>query len=222
MRGKKYFAALALTSMLASCDSGNIPDKGITVQSSGKVVKLTATVSGLSDWNGQYNVAVAAFADGNKFALTQKVIPENTPDGQHIAVVLENLSAEVNTVELALTNKLRKRILTIASMNIDEFPVGGDTIRMELGTLSLDMTGSIRHGVFDVACIQCHGLNGRAAAGLDLTKDLPPADKMEAILDNGGADVLHYNHTDVLSSHFKNNLEELKTLLHEWVETLTL
>lgn len=203
--------------MLCACDSGDILDKEISVQGSGKVVKMTATVSGLDDWDDSYNVVLAAFSDGNRFAVTQRVIPESTPDGERISVILENLPAAVSTVELALTDKLRKRILTLASMNIADYQASGDTIRMNLGTLALDRRGSIQRGVFDVACIQCHGANGHAAAGLDLTRDVPQREKLNQILLDGGASTLHYNHTDVLSSHFKTNLEEVKTLLREWI-----
>lgn len=215
MKKALLFTLAAL--MLAACDSGDILDKEIAVHHSGRVVRLTATVFGMGEWGDNYNVALAAFADGNKYAVTQRAIPESTPDGKSISVTLDNLPADVSNVELALTNKLRKRILTLASIRLDDLAPATDTIRMELGTLQLDRTGCIRRGVFDVACIQCHGANGHAAAGLDLTRDTPQADKLEHILRDGGAGILHYNHSDVLSSHFKNNLDEVKTLLHEWI-----
>lgn len=217
MYKKFLFGTFALA--LAACDSGNILDQEIAVQTTGRVVKLTATVSGMEGWGGTTSVALAAFADGNKYARAQRVIPESTPDGETISIVMDNLSADISTVELALTNKLRKRILTLASIRLDDFPSGTDTLRMNLGVLRLGPTDCIRRGVFDVACIQCHGANGHAAAGLDLTRNLPKREKLEAILQDGGACTLHYNHTDVLSSHFKQNLDEVKTLLYEWMET---
>lgn len=214
---KKNVLLSALIVLCCSCDSGDILEKDIAVKESGKVVKLTAAVSGISHWSGSYNVALAAFSEGNKFAITQRAIPESTPDGQQIAVTLDNLSAEVNTVELALTDKLRKRILTLVSLDMDDFNTEGDTIRMDLGTLPLDQIGCIRQGIFNVACIQCHGANGHAAANLNLTKDMPAKGMLNQILVDGGASVLHYNHTEVLSSHFKNNFEEVKQLLYDWI-----
>lgn len=231
--------------MLASCDSGDILDKEVTVRESGKIVKLTATINGISDWGGKYNVAVAAFSGDNQYALSQRAIPENTAEGTTVSIVMNNLSTDVNTVELALTNKLRKRILTLASMNIDDFKADGDTIRMDLGTIRIDETGCIQRGIFDVACIQCHGANGRSAGNLNLTEGNAPACLVDAdaqssvaglgykrivagnpsesllyqILNPGGEDILHYNHTEVLSSQFKNNLEEIKSLLYEWINT---
>lgn len=207
------------------------------------MVKLTATIIGISDWGGTYNVAVAAFSGDNQYALTQRAIPENTADGTTISIVMNNLSTEVNTVELALTNRLRKRILTLASMTIDDFKDDGDTIRMDIGTIRVDEIGCIQRGIFDVACIQCHGANGRSAGNLNLTEGNAPAclvdvdaqssvagqgyKRIEAgnpdasllykILIPGGEDILHYNHTEVLSSQFKNNLDEVKSIIYEWI-----
>lgn len=203
---------------LSGCDSGDIYDREISVEKTGKTVKLTAVVSGIGDDEVDYNVALAAFSDDSKYAITQKVISENSENEQPISLVLDNLSNRINTVELVLTNTLRKRILTLVSINIEDFVTKGDTIYMDLGTIRLDRVGCIQQGVFNVACVQCHGANGRSAAGLDLTVALPPKDKLNQILIDGGVNILHYNHTDVLSSHFKNNLDEVKSLLYGWIE----
>lgn len=239
----RFFLLAIISCLLASCDSGNILDKEITVRESGKVVKLTATIIGISDWGGKYNVAVAAFSGDNQYALTQRAISENIAEGTSVSIVMNNLSAEVNTVELALTNRLRKRILTLASMAIDDFKDDGDTIRMDIGTIRVDEIGCIQRGIFDVACIQCHGANGRSAGNLNLTEGNAPACLVDVdaqssvagqgykrivegnpdasllyqILNPGGEDILHYNHTEVLSSQFKNNLDEVKSLLYEWI-----
>lgn len=239
----RFFWLAIISCLLASCDSGNILDKEITVRESGKVVKLTATIIGISDWGGTYNVAVAGFSGDNQYALTQRAIPENTADGTTISIVMNNLSTEVNTVELALTNRLRKRILTLASMTIDDFKDDGDTIRMDIGTIRVDEIGCIQRGIFNVACIQCHGANGRSAGNLNLTEGNAPACLVDVdaqssvagqgykrikagnpdasllykILNPGGEDILHYNHTEVLSSQFKNNLDEVKSIIYEWI-----
>lgn len=239
----KFFLLASISCLLTACDSGNILDKEISIQESGKVVKLTATINGISDWGGRYNVAVAAFSGDNQYALTQRAISENTADRTTVSIILSNLSSEVNTVELALTNKLRKRILTLASIDVDDFKADGDTIRMDLGTIHLDETGCIQQGIFTSACIQCHGANGRAAGNLNLTGDNlseclvgvdaqssvagrgykrivagdPENSLLYQILNPGGEAILHYNHTEVLSSQFKNNLSEVKALLYEWI-----
>ena len=38
------------------------------------------------------------------------------------------------------------------------------------------------------------------------------------ILNDGGENILHYNHTEVISSHFKDNLAEVRTYLRKWIE----
>ena len=236
----------ALCLLLAGCDSGNIDDEDVFIQNSGKTVKVTATISGIGQLNDSYTVAVAAFSNDKKYAITQRAIPENTADGQLISITLDNLSNEVSTVELALTNKLRKRILTLASINIDDFESGSDTIRMDLGSISVDEIGCIQLGIFNMACIQCHGANGRSAGNLNLTDGNPPTNLVDIdaqssvaeqgykrivsgkpeeslifkILNPGGENILHYNHTEVLSSQFKSNLTEVKTFLHDWIENL--
>lgn len=240
------FLISAISLLLTGCDSGNIDDEDILIQNSGKTVKVTATIRGIGQLSDTYTVAVAAFSDDKKYATTQRAIPENTADGQHISVTLDNLSSEISTVELALTNKLRKRILTLASIDINDFESGGDTIRMDLGSLSVDMFGCIQKGIFNVSCIQCHGANGRSAGNLNLTDGNPPTNLVDVdaqssvagqgykrivsgnpeeslmfkILNPGGENILHYNHTEVLSSQFKNNLAEVKTLLRDWIENL--
>lgn len=243
---RNLFLLSSLCLLLTGCDSGNIDDEDIFVRDSGKAVKVTATISGIDKLSNSYTVAVAAFSGDNKYAITQRAIPESITDGQSISITLDNLSNEVSTVELALTNKLRKRILTLASIDIKEFESGKDTIRMNLGNISVDEIGCIKQGIFRVSCIQCHGANGRSAGNLNLTDDNPPANLVDVdaqssvagqgykrivsgkpeeslmykILNPGGENILHYNHTEVLSSQFKNNLTEVKTLLHDWIEGL--
>ena len=137
----------------------------------------------------------------------------------------------------------RKGLLDI---DLNDFESGGDTIRMDLGSLSVDMFGCIQQGIFNVSCIQCHGANGRSAGNLNLTDGNPPTNLVDVdaqssvagqgykrivsgnpeeslmfkILNPGGENILHYNHTEVLSSQFKNNLAEVKTLLRDWIENL--
>lgn len=209
---------LVLTGELAGCDSGPIADLEVSAQSSGRVVLLTATAVGSADWTNDYSIALAAFSPESSYAITQRVIPESTDSGGKISVTLENLPASAGYIELALTNKLRKRVLTLARIDITDAVEGTDTIRMDLGVLRLDRRGCIQRGVFDAACIQCHGANGRPAAGLDLTTQLPDRGRLAQILTDGGAATLHYNHTDVLASHFKTNLDELKAFLWEWID----
>ena len=204
---------------LAACDSGDIQDKVYTVDEKGKTVKLTAQVSGLGEWEGTGNaVAVAGFTADSKFAILQKALPSTS---------------------------LRKRLITLAVINMSDYSdnTTRDTIRLDLGNIDVGRFGVLQTGLFDRACIQCHGASGRSAAGLNLTKgnaraalvDVPSSRKegymrvesgnaegslLHLILSEGGENLLSHNHTEILSSQFKSNLEEVSSLIDSWIESL--
>ncbi len=239
---KRYLKMAALL-LLAACDEGDIAENDYKVNDTGRTVKLTARVEGLSTWETQNShVALAAFATTSQYAIMQKAIPSGTRDGDMVELVVSNISSEVNTIELAVTNSLRKRIVTLETLRMSDYEGYGprDTIRMELGTLDLSRFGCLQYGVFDKACIQCHGGNGRSAGNLNLTQGLAYANLVDMastqkegawrvksgnadeslvcqILDEGGENLLNYNHTEVLSSLFKENLQEVKSLIRDWI-----
>lgn len=243
----RLILAFLLSTLLFSCDSGNILEMQHTVTESGKVVKLTATVYGVSEWDNKYNIALAGFEDNSLFATMQRTIPENTEDGSSVQIVLSNIPDNINTIELAITNRLRKRILTLVSIDIRNIETGNDTIRMDLGAVNISKTGCMQMGIFDRACIQCHGGNGHSAGNLNLTEGNSPdclvdvdaqssvagmgykrivkgnADQslLYMILNENGENILRYNHTEILSSHFKTNLAETRTLIREWIDNMS-
>lgn len=228
--------------LLGSCDSGDITDGDVQVSSKGQNVKLTANLHGMGQLPSGYSLALAGFQDGNKYAVRQRAISSTTGDGD-IQIVLPNVGGNVQSVELVVTNVLRERVLTLASIRMDDYEGQTDTIRMDMGDMDMDMTGCLQQGVLDKACIQCHGANGRKAAGLDLTRGNTYADLVNVpsttqpgqlrvmggspegsllwhILNDGGENILHYNHTEVISSQFKDNLTEVRDYLRRWIEQL--
>ena len=243
MKSIHYSLIVLAAFALVSCDSGDIADKVYTVDEKGYTVKMTARMSGLSEWEGSdYTLAVAGFTADGKFALLQKALPSSAEDDTPVSLVLSNLSSEVQTVELALTNSLRKRIITLASVNMADYADNGvhDTIRLNLGSLDAGRLGVLQTGLFNHACIQCHGANGRSAAGLNLTEgnaevnlvDVPSTRKegflrvesgnaegslLHLILSEGGENLLAHNHTEILSSQFKTNLKEVEDLIDSWI-----
>ena len=235
--------ALCIAMMLASCDSGDIVEQELSTADLGHTVKLTATLSGIDSWKSQYAISLAAFALGDNYARVVRTLPNTTADNTQVTLVLSHLDDDVNTVELAVTNRLRERIITLASVNMADYENTRDTIRMDLGVVDVGCMGALQRGLFDVACIQCHGGNGRSAANLNLTEgqarsnlvDVPSTRKegmtrvksgdaenslLHQILNEGGEDILHYNHTEVVSSQFKENLKEVLQLIDEWIGTL--
>ncbi|MBO7118974.1 MAG: hypothetical protein J6W03_01485 [Bacteroidaceae bacterium] len=243
---KHYLLHIMLLSALCSCDSGDIQDKVYQVDEKGYTVKVTARVSNLSEWEGTgYTLAVAGFTGDSKFALLQKALPSSVEDGSAVSIVLSNISSEVQTVEVSLTNSLRKRIISLATINMAEHvgKTAHDTIRLDLGTVDAGRFGVLQAGVFNRACIQCHGGNGRSAAGLNLTEgnavaslvDVPSTRRegmlrvasgnvenslLHQILNEGGENLLSHNHTEILSSQYKSNLEEVNGLIDGWIEHL--
>lgn len=231
---------------LVACDSGDIAEKVYMVDETGYTIKVTALMSGLSEWEGTGNtLAVAGFTADSKFAILQKALPSTAGDDTPVSIVLTNLSSEIQTIELALTNSLRKRIITLASVNMADYAKNStrDTIRLDLGNIDVGRFGVLQTGLFNKACVQCHGASGRSAAGLNLTEgnaqaalvDVPSTRKegylrvesgtaetslLHLILNEGGENLLSHNHTEILSSQFKSNLEEVSNLIDEWIESL--
>lgn len=232
---------------IASCDSGDIVEKAYTVSESGRTIKVTGKVSGLSEWESTgYILAVSGFTPNNKFAVVQRALPISAEKELPISLILSNLSNEIETVELALTNSLRKRVISLAVIDMaDHKDISAkDTIRFDIGTLDVGRFGVLQAGLFNRACIQCHGENGRAAAGLDLTEsrakealvDVPSTCEegflrvasgsaenslLHLILNEGGENLLSYNHREILSSQFKTNFAEIADLVDQWIELLT-
>lgn len=240
---KTWHVFVFLFLCLASCDSGDIEESSYSVQDKGKVVKLTAHVSGVGSWGNGYSVALAGFAKDDKYATMQRALPASTADDTDVALTLNNITEHIESVEFAITNNLRKRIITLGRITMADYEDEQDTIHMDLGNLDLSRLGVLQHGLFDVACIQCHGGNGRSAAGLNLTAgntvanlvDVPStrcdgmmrvvsgdasSSLLHQILAEGGESILGYNHTEVLSSQFKENTDEVRSLLDEWIERL--
>ncbi len=231
---------LGAAALLDSCDSGDIMETHYTVDSKGYNVKLTATLQGLSSLPAGYTLTLAGFQEGDNFAVMQRAIPTAT-EGSPVSLTLSNIGSNVSTVEVAVTNSLRERILSLATVKLDDYEGQTDTIRLDMGTLDASATGCLQRGMLDKACVQCHGANGRKAAGLDLTEGNTYADLVNVasstrpgelrvaggnpngsllwhILNNGGENLLHYNHTEVISSQFKDNLREVRAYLRKWIE----
>ena len=213
-------AALAF----AACDSGDIYEPTAETQSTAsRVVKLTADISGLGSLPEKYALSLAAFKSNDRYATKLQTIAEEGP----ITVLMSNTDNGVSTVELAITDRLRHRVLTLAAADYSGSAEDLDTIRLEVGRIDVSQFNCLQQAVFNKACIQCHGGNGRKAGSLDLTEDAirvvsgnAEQSLLHQILQDGGQNVLHYNHVEVLSSQFKENLEEVKKYIDDWINGL--
>ncbi len=243
---KPLFLLLVGALALAACDDGDIAEQTVSTAESGRTVRLTATVSGLSELRSQnINLALAGFDGESNYAVMQRVISSTTADTVDVDMVMSNVSNDIQTVELALTNSLRKRFIALSTVQMDDYEDAAptDTIYMNLGEVDASLFGSLQLGLFNQACIQCHGETGRTAGNLDLTagnsynmlvdqastqvegywrvlSGEPDSSLLNIILNEGGENVLQYNHTEVVSSQFKTNLSEVRQLLRQWIADL--
>lgn len=244
MRKLSFFnaaLAVALSAFaFAACDSGDIEEETVQAQSTAsRVVKLTADISGLSTLPGKYALSLAAFKSNERYASKVQTIAEEGPK----TVIMSNAGSETNTVELAITDRLRHRVLTLAAIDYASYAEDVDTIRLDVGRIDVSQFNCLQLAVFNKACIQCHGGNGRTAGGLDLTEGRALTELVDKastakegatrvvsgdaensllhqILQDGGENILHYNHVEVLSSQFKENLEEVRKYLDDWINGL--
>ena len=238
------YYALCITLFCSSCDSGDIAEQTYATDNRGHTVRLTATLSGIDSWESRYAVSLAGFTTGDNYAQVVRTLPNTTPDGTPVELVLSNISDDINTVELAIMNRLRERIITLARVNMEDYTDTRDTIRMDLGRLDVSRFGALQLGLFNQACIQCHGGNGGVgAASLNLTqgqaygqlvnvsstrregmKRVQPGDVQASLLHQlmveGGENLLHVNHTEILSNQFRENLSEVRQLIDDWIEGL--
>lgn len=241
---KKLLSAINILLIFASCDSGDIEEQSYTITDKGHTVKLTAVLSGIDTWESKYSISLAGFSTGDNYAQVVRSLPNTTPDGTRVEMILSNIGDNINTVELAITNRLRERIITLARVNMEDYTNKKDTIYMDLGVTDVSKFGALQLGLFNMACIQCHGGNGGAgAAGLNLTEgrsfanlvNVPSSRKegmmrvvggnaqeslLHQMMAEGGENLLHVNHTEILSNQFRENLNEVRQLIDEWIERI--
>lgn len=241
---KKLLSAINILLIFASCDSGDIEEQSYTITDKGHTVKLTAVLSGIDTWESKYSISLAGFSTGDNYAQVVRSLPNTTPDGTRVEMILSNIGDNINTVELAITNRLRERIITLARVNLEDYTNKKDTIYMDLGVTDVSKFGALQLGLFNMACIQCHGGNGGAgAAGLNLTEGRSFANLVNVsstrkegmmrvvggnaresllhqMMAEGGENMLHVNHTEILSNQFRENLNEVRQLIDEWIENI--
>ena len=160
------FAAIFAMLGLVGCDEGDIQEAATETKTSGKVARLTAAVSGIDSWSAQYSVVLAAFAEGSDYAVVQKRLTEG--DNGNVETTLNITSDDVATIELCVTNRLRQRIVSFASVPVSQLQ--GDSLHLAPGRVDVSMFQTIQDMVFTTTCARCHGLGNTPAAGLTLAQ----------------------------------------------------
>ncbi len=183
--------ALAAFSLICGgCDDGKIYPDTSTIEATGFTLTMKGEITGCAQYDGaSYTAVLAAFEEGNEFAVVSKNLSDVTDD-----VTVTNVDRKVSTVEVCIINRLRKRIVTLASQN-----VSGDTdndVIFNVGEVNVSPFSGINHDIFSTTCLQCHGGTETAATGLDLNASKAYADLVnvpstvvegEKIVDPGNA-----------------------------------
>mgnify|MGYP006988849478 CR=1 FL=1 len=152
---------LATLCGLVACDEGDIPEKEV-VYTSGRPIKLTTHITGLSDWSEGFGVVLATFdGDEDNYDVGQLRIPPEC-EGKDTTLVWE-LTSKATSVELCLVSALRERIITFAKVDVS---AGTDTIRLDAGRVEASVYKSVLT-LFKNSCIRCHGEGGAAQLWLD-------------------------------------------------------
>lgn len=238
---KHFSFLLLLLPILTACDSGDVHEV-YHQTSSGRTAQLTA--SDVKEWEDLpegYNLALAAFGSNSQYALGQRILSSSDVEDGRLRVVLAQLSDTVSTVELCVTNTLRKKVLSLQSQDATA-QSANDTIRLECMMKALTTAACLQTGFFDEACIRCHGGGNHSARGLNLTTghsvtmlvNVPSASHpdvlrvsggepeeslLHQILAESGAAVLHVNHVEILHK-LGVDTDVLRTFIDEWIKSL--
>ena len=242
---RTIFAAFLAVACLCSCDEGDITTSDSVVQASGKTAIVTANISGVESWGQQYSIVLAAFTENSDNALLQKQVATaggTTATGAQgsptaIETSMKLTSDDIATIELCVTNRLRQRIATFASISLSQ--TSGDTIRLDASDVDADMFGTIQRMVFTPTCARCHGLGTTAAAGLTLAESqsyeqlvghassnpergirVVPGDAEGSLLHkvlHGSADAkVHFDHNNMVKE------SSTLTMIDNWINGLSL
>lgn len=145
----------------ASCDEGRLYDASEPARSEGAIVMAVGRISGAGQWSDGYSLVLAGYGD-SEYAEISKAVTGDT-------IILSGIPAEATIIELGAINRLRQRVATFASAEIDH--ADGDTIKWDLGAINCSLHAAIQANVLNTTCANCHGAANYAAAGLYLTAD---------------------------------------------------
>lgn len=164
------FLLAVLPLLMAGCDDGKIYPDNSEIESTGFSVTMKGVLTGCGQYDDtQYTVALAAFETDNEFAVVSKNLSDGADD-----VTVTNVDRNVTTIEICIINRLRKRVITLASMPVA--PSAENDVMFDVGELDVAPFAAISSGIFTKTCLQCHGGTETPAAGLDLNASKAYAD----------------------------------------------
>lgn len=155
--------ASAILGSLSSCDEGRIYNDDTVQTEEGGAAHFSGSVTGADTWSQGYTLALAGFEDGNDYALISKNIDFSASNGK-CDVTLSGIPADVTTIELCAIDRLRRRVASFISADYNTQV----NLQISAEMVDMSMSGAIQTEIFNTTCVQCHGGNGHAAAGLEL------------------------------------------------------
>ena len=167
----KYLSKILLSSLtlaFLSCDDGRIYEEEYVPDTSGKVMKLTAQLSGLDTWARGYSVVLAGFEEGNEYAVITKPVPFPKHENEKVELVMSGIPSNVTNLQLCTVN--RQRVLVHTYAKIDCNANEKDTIRMENIVQDVNMYDALQKEVFsddEYTCYRCHS-GEKPAGGINL------------------------------------------------------
>ncbi|MBQ8282187.1 MAG: hypothetical protein IJZ01_01245 [Paraprevotella sp.] len=225
------FAVGLVLITLNACDDGPIRKDAIGTTHTGYTAKLIGKISGIDTWNDYYQVVLAGFGN-SEYAITQVLVRTN--EKGDATAILSDIGNDIKTVELCVTNTLRKRIYSYKVEDVAS--VTNDTILIEVGEIDISMFTAIQEHIFTPHCMSCHGSGEQPAAGLYLTADksyedlvnrpsttikgirVIPGDSAQSVLHGaitpGKRIGLRFDHEQIITSR------DERRVIDEWINNL--
>ena len=224
-----------LAVLLASCDDGRIYEEQTVIPQEGLSLSMKGSISNIGTWPSGYSLVVAGFNDESEYAVVSKIVPNPSTDGGEVQVDMTGITDEVTTLELCITDRLRRRVHTFYQTDISS--AVDNVVSMDVGSQDVGMYEVVQSEVFTPSCAACHGSSaGGAAADLYLTEERSydalvnhPAtsnpDMLRVCPDNADNSLLYlvlsrdgdtsHPHTDILDARRRT---VLLNLIEDWID----
>ena len=161
----KILFAVLTVGLITGCDDGRIyPDDEIA---GGRQVSGTFRLTSLDAFptGDQYQLVFAAFADGNEYPITYRLLTKPTSESAETEVTLGNVSENTAYVSLALIDKSKKLVYHFITSGVGS----GESVVLPAETVDLAGYSRLQQQIFTNQCLACHGASNFTAAGLNLT-----------------------------------------------------
>ena len=126
----------SLVMACSSCDEGRIYEEETIVMEEGRVVKMTADITGIDKWAQGYSIVIAGFNETSEYAVTSANIPAPSVDGGTVRVIMSGISDEVKTLEILSLIHISSVAYNEKKMSERDITVGSEGFQLP-GTLTV-------------------------------------------------------------------------------------